>query len=77
MKEWLTMLLGKTSWQMTPPRAYGTFHLLFMLLGFSACVIAALALRRVSARKYNRLVFAIGIFLVLSEFYKQLFYTFS
>ena len=76
MKEWLTMLLGKTAWQMTPPRAYGTFHLLFMLLGFSACVIAALAMRRVSARKYNRLVFAIGIFLVLSEFYKQLFYTF-
>ena len=51
MKEWLTMLLGKTAWQMTPPRAYGTFHLLFMLLGFSVCVIAALALRRISARK--------------------------
>ncbi len=69
-------LLRATAWPMEKPRAYGPFHLTFFIVGLAVCLIAAYLLRKTS-EKGNRIVLcSAGGFLILSEVYKQLFYTF-
>ena len=58
---------------MTQPPAYGTFHILFTLIGFAACSFAAWKLRRVSDRGAGRILFLCGLVLSLSEVFKQFF----
>ncbi len=74
--DWLTRLLQATAFPMTPPRAYGPFHLTFALVGFALCVLLAWKLRNISRKKGRILIFCMGVFLLLFELYKQLFYTF-
>ncbi len=69
-------LLNRTAWPMAKPEAYGAFHLLFFFIGLAVSVLAAWLLRR-SGKKANRIVLmSVGVFLVLTEIYKHLFYTF-
>ncbi len=72
----MTSFLEKTAWTMEKPKAYGLFHLCFMLVGFFLCAFLAWKLRKVGERGNRRILGAIGVFLILSELYKQLFYTF-
>jgi len=61
---------------MEKPAAYGTFHLSFTFIGLAVSIILAWFLRN-SNKKGNRIVLTIcGGFLLLSEVYKQLFYTY-
>lgn len=72
----LDLLISSTAWAMEKPKAYGTFHILFMLCGFSLCALLAWILRK-SNKKTNRIILlCVGIFLLISELYKQLFYAF-
>lgn len=73
---WLRRIIIATAWEMNPPKPYGAFHLIFILLGFTACIFLSLKLRRISTRKHNALIFSIGLFLAICELYKQLFYYF-
>ena len=61
---------------MTPPEPYGTFHLVFWLTGLALVFFAAFFLRKTGEKANNRLLFGTGLFLLLAEIYKQLFYTF-
>ena len=72
----LTSFLTKTAWAMEKPTAYGAFHLCFMIIGFFACGFFAWKLRNVGEKGNRRILLSIGLFLVLSEVYKQLFYTY-
>lgn len=65
------------AWTMTPPPAYGAFHILFTLIGFAVCGISAWKLRNVSERTGNLILFAMGLFLAVTEVAKQLFYYFA
>lgn len=76
MKEWLTELMTATAWEMTPPKAYGAFHLLFVVIGFAVCFGAAYGLRNAGERWMKRILLTVGVVLALGEVYKQLFYTF-
>lgn len=69
-------LMRATAWAMEKPTAYGTFHLSFTFIGLAVSIILAWFLRN-SNKKGNRIVLTIcGGFLLLSEVYKQLFYTY-
>ena len=59
---------------MTKPKPYGAFHLTFTVLGFLLCVCLAYFLRKIKNRGNDYLLFGCGLFLALTEVYKQLFY---
>lgn len=61
------------SWPMEPPPAYGTFHILFTLIGFAVCGFSAWKLRNVSDKIAGCILFCCGLVLSLSEVFKQFF----
>lgn len=63
-----------TAWTMEKPTSYGAFHLIFFIGGLAVSILLAILLRK-SNEKQNRIILlTCGIFLILSEIYKQLFY---
>lgn len=65
-----------TAWTMEKPPAYGVFHLSFFFAGLALSLLAAYLLRRTNEKQNRIVLLTCGIFLVLSELYKQLFYTY-
>jgi len=61
------------AWPMETPDAYGTFHILFTLIGFSVCVFFSWKLHNVSDRTAGYILFACGLVLSVSEVFKQFF----
>lgn len=76
MNSGLEKLLYMTAWPMEAPRAYGLFHLSFMMLGFALCGFAAWKLRGLGEMGSKRLLVSVGAFLAICEVYKQLLYYF-
>ena len=68
--------LELTAKEMTPPKAYGSFHLLFWGIGLTLSLTVAFLLRHTKEKTNKYLLFGIGLFLLIAEIYKQLFYTF-
>jgi len=67
-------LMEQTAWAMTPPAAYGVFHLSFTFIGIAACCGLAWKCKNLGEKGNRRLLLGMGIFLILTEVYKQLFY---
>lgn len=63
-----------TAWVMETPKAYGAFHLIFTLVGLSVVVGAAYFLRKLNDKKNRILLLCVGVFLIITEIYKQMFY---
>lgn len=63
-----------TAWPMQPPKAYGAFHLSFMLSGFAICIMLAWRLKKLEEKRLDRIIWGCGVFLLLTELYKQIFY---
>ena len=76
MGDWLESIMAATAWEMTKPAAYGPFHLTFTAVGVFLCILIARKLRHVSERGNQIVLFSVGMFLAVTEIYKQLFYTF-
>ena len=76
ISEFLTRLMTLTAWEMEKPKAYGAFHLTFTFVGFCVCILLAYLLRNLGKKGNRRLLLGLGVFLILTEVYKQLFYTF-
>ena len=74
--DFLDKAFEATAWEMTPPPAYGTFHLSFTFIGIALCFLLGYKLRNVSERTNKIILFSTGAFLILTEIYKQLFYYF-
>lgn len=74
--EMLDSFFESISWPMEPPPAYGAFHILFTLIGFAVCGFSAWKLRKVSDKVAGRILFFCGLFLTISEVFKQFFYYF-
>lgn len=72
----ISNFMQMTAWGMEKPKAYGLFHLSFMLIGFALCGFLAWRLRRVNEKANRAILLTSGIFLLICELYKQLFYTF-
>jgi len=62
-----------TAWEMTPPPAYGTFHLTFFFVGLALSIFLAWQLRKLNDRQNRILLIGIGLFLILFEVYKITF----
>ena len=67
---------ASTAWNMTPPETFGTFHLCFLIFGMAACVLLSWLLRKADEKQNRIILLSVGGFLLVSEIYKQLFYTF-
>lgn len=76
MKEFLSENIAKTSWKMSLFRAYGWQHLLIISVGLFLCIFFAYKFRKINEKQNDRLLFGVGVFLLVSELYKQLFYYF-
>lgn len=70
----LLNVLKATAWTMSTPKPYGAFHLCFAGIGIIVAIVAAYLLRNISQKQSRYLFWGIGIFLLLSEIYKQIFY---
>lgn len=76
MIEALDAFFESIAWPMDPLPAYGAFHILYTLIGFTVCGTAAWKLRNVSNKCANTILFITGLVLILSEIFKQFFYYF-
>lgn len=74
MSELLDKWISATAWAITPPKAYGPFHLCFTIIGIAVCFLLAKRLASLSEKGNRRLLLSVGIFLIVTEIYKQLFY---
>ncbi len=70
----LERLIASTAWQMTAPRAYGMFHLLFLFFGIGGSAALSFVLCRSGAVRCRRIILGVGLFLIVCEAYKLLFY---
>jgi len=62
---------------MIPQTLFGTFHLTYMLIGLAVCFGGVFLLRNLSERGEKRMFFIIGVCLIVSEAYKQLFWYYA
>lgn len=74
LSEQLDRFIEFTSWAMEKPKPYGPFHIIFSVLGITVCLLLAWLLRKVGDRGNRIVLFSVGLFLILTEVYKQLFY---
>ena len=74
--DWIEAAMAFTAWEMEKPRAYGPFHITLTVIGVFLCIFLARKFRNLGERGSRRLLFSVGMFLVVTEIYKQLFYSF-
>ncbi|MDR1795283.1 MAG: YwaF family protein [Erysipelotrichaceae bacterium] len=55
---------------------FGTFHLFYLVIGFSVCLGLAACLRHLSKPNHRRLLLAVWLFLLVSELFKQWFWAY-
>ena len=76
MAEILDAFFESMNWPMERFPSYGTFHILYTLIGFAVCGFAAWKLRNVSDKAARWILFSMGLVLAVGELFKQLFYYF-
>lgn len=72
----MKMLLSYTAWTMSKFKSYGLIHISLFLSGLLISFVIAYYLRYSSEAKVDKILFKCGLFLLISEIYKQIFYTF-
>ena len=77
MSDYLACFFQLTAWPMETPAAGSAFHILFACTGILSAILAALFLAGKKAVRPERLLFACGLLLALSELYKQGFLYFA
>lgn len=75
-KNFMQEFLNWTAWPMEPPKSYGLFHILFVVIGGIIAILLAFLLRKTNNRQNRIVLGVVGGFLILTELYKQLFYTY-
>lgn len=74
---WLDELICSTAWKIEAPKSYGLFHFIYAFGGVLLCVLLARRLSRLGEKGNKRLLFGIGLFLLIAEVYKQLLMYFN
>ncbi len=70
----LEQIIEMTAWEMTKPKAYGPFHLIFTFVFLAISLFAAYKLRHTGEKGNRAVLLFAGLFLMVTEVYKQLFY---
>lgn len=73
----LERFFDSIAWTMTPPPAYGSFHILYTLIGFALCAVVAWLLRKSGDKVLRMVLFGCGVFLTATEVCKQFFYYYA
>ena len=69
-------LLTDWKWIGELPQNYGWYHLMWLAIMVIACILSVYFFARKHDKKLDdKFIFAIGIMLIVSEIYKQVFYT--
>lgn len=68
--------LSWTAIKMPKVVPYGTFHLIFFFGGLILSILIAYLLRKKSSKTLKWIIFGLSFFLLITEIYKQLFYTY-
>ncbi len=66
-----------THFEMIKPMPYGTFHLSFLFLSILVLIIFCRRFKPKNERQNNRILFFIGVFLLVLEIYKQFYFTYT
>lgn len=66
--------LEYSAWAMKTPAPYGLFHLIICLCGIPLAIFLAWKLRHITEHNHKLFIFIIGLILISSELYKQLFH---
>lgn len=67
-------ILQQTAWMMKQPSPYDSFHILILLVGIPVSIFLAWKTRHCTLLTHKKLLLCLGIILILSEVYKQLFH---
>lgn len=73
----LAQLIKRMAAPMTPPEPFGAFHLTVMAVGLALGVLLALLLRKTTGKKGRVVLMIVGVLLLVSEVYKQLFWYYA
>ena len=66
-------ILRKTSYELDEiPSPFGWFHLSFLFMLIIVLVIALIKIKKIDYKKLDKVMFGCGLFLIISEIYKQL-----
>ena len=68
--------LKYTAVKMIPLKAYGVVHITYLVIGVLLSIIISKKLKSISIKSLNKILFTLGVFLLITELYKQLFYTY-
>ena len=69
----LETLMRSIAAEMTPPPAYGSVHIILMIVGLTLCISLAWLCRKFDDRKNKILLLSFSGVLILSEIFKQIF----
>lgn len=72
----MTKFLQSTAWTMEKIKPYGTLHIMYFVIGVALSCLIGYLLRNKSIKTIKKIIFIIGVFLLITELYKQLFYTY-
>jgi len=72
----MTKILTATAWGMEKPQAWHPFHLCFLLIGLFLCACFGVFIRKKKINAEKIILTSSGLFLIVTEIYKQLFYTY-
>lgn len=73
----LDAFMHSVSAEMTPPPAYGSFHIALIIVGLSLCIALAYLCRRFDDKKNKILLLSFAGVLIASEIFKQTFLYFT
>ncbi|MCL2486657.1 MAG: YwaF family protein [Oscillospiraceae bacterium] len=69
--------IKSTAWPMERQPLFGSFHLIFLAVGLTAAFLCAFFLRKITDRQNRALLLTVGLFLLTTEIYKQLFWFYA
>jgi hypothetical protein len=73
---WLINFLNFTHYEIETPKAYGLFHLGFLIIGLAIVITLAIVLRRGGNKQHKIVFLSVSILLIIIETYKQLYFTY-
>ena len=71
----MKLFLKLTHFEMIKPTPYGSFHLSFLILSIVALFVFCRFFKSKNERRSNQILFFVGLFLLVLEIYKQIYFT--
>lgn len=70
-------VMKATVFPIEKPRAYGLYHILFMIISLTIIITFCYFMRKSSDKTFRIVLLSMGMFLILTEIYKQFYYLYA